>query len=134
MTIGCIKITTVTVSDTQFLLETSITNATIYNGQRVRLCVHANIPATSTVVPVFLVINGENIPLMDSIGNTLQSDQVRNCYCYCGVFGTEPLHLKLNTVTAKSQATPISTVPSATTEPAGAAAVEGDIDEFIWSE
>lgn len=113
----CIKITSVTASDTEFLLNTTITNATIYNGQRIRFCIHADFPATTTVAPVFIVINGENIPLMDAIGNTLQSDQIKNCYCYCAVFGTEPLHLKLNTLTCKSQATATNVVPAAAEEP-----------------
>ena len=117
----CIKINTVTSTADNFLLETTITNATIFNGQKVRFCIHADIPATTTVAPVSIVINGENIPLLDAIGNTLQNDQIKNCFCYCAVFGTEPLHLKLNTLTCKSQATATSVVPAATgTEEEGA--------------
>ena len=55
----CIKINTVTSTADNFLLETTITNATIFNGQKVRFCIHADIPATTTVAPVSIVINGE---------------------------------------------------------------------------
>lgn len=112
--IRCIKINSVSSTATEFLLETAITNATIYNGQKVRFCIHTNIPASTTVVPVFIVINGVNIPLMDALGNTLQSDQIKNCFCYNAIFGTEPLHLKLCTMTNRSQATATSVVPDTT--------------------
>ena len=113
--IHCIRINSVSSTATEFLLETTITNTTIYNGQRIRFCIQADIPSTTTVVPVFIVVNGVNIPLMDALGNTLQSDQIRNCLCYTAVFGTEPLHLKLCSVTYKSQATATSVVPDSTT-------------------
>lgn len=114
--IHCIKIGSVTSSATSLLLDTDITNATIYNGQKVRFCIHATMPATTTVVPVYITINETDIPLQDALGNTLYSDQVRPCYCYSAVFGTEPIHLKLCTLTNKSQATACSVIPEADTE------------------
>lgn len=118
--IQCLRIGSVTTSDTDFLLDTTITNATIYNGQKIRFCIHADIPATTTVVPVSITINETNIPLQDALGNTLFSDQIKNCYCYTAVFGTEPIHLKLCTLTCKSQATASSVVPGAEAEEGGA--------------
>lgn len=114
--VQCIRIGSVTSSATSLLLDTSITNATIYNGQKVRFCIHADFPATTTVVPVFITINETDIPLQDALGNTLYSDQIRNCYCYTAAFGTEPIHLKLCTLTCKSQAVASSVIPEADTE------------------
>lgn len=52
------------------------------------------LPVMNTVVPVLIHINGINVPLLDSIGNTMFSDQIHEGTRYNLVFGSNPEHFK----------------------------------------
>ena len=86
----------------------NITNESITdleNCERFVLILTQNLPAMTTIVPVYLVINGQNYPVQDLIGNNLMSDQLkyfpqsRNCCVQQGVariiFGSNPNHFKV---------------------------------------
>ena len=109
----CIKVTSVTISGGTMILNTGITGRTICNGEKNVVCICAPIPASTTVVPVVLNINGVNIAMQDYLGNVLQSDQIRCRQAYVGVWGTlEPIHFKLCTCTKRSQAAALSVTPA----------------------
>ena len=110
----CYKVTGVTVSTTEIALNTAIQNISICNGQNVCICLKdVDFPASTTVLPVFIQINGTNVPLLDSIGNTLFSDQIKCIKCLPGVWGTNPLHIKVCSPRPRSQAAALSVTPGA---------------------
>ena len=89
--------------------------STLTNCQRFTLVLPIDLPAMTTIVPVYIAItiNGvsTNIPLQDVIGNNFMSDQLRNlpknaCNCF-GIarliYGGNPQHFKvLNCVPSSS--------------------------------
>lgn len=92
----------------------------LFNGQRFRLITCLAFPAVTTLVPVYIEINGTSYPVLDENGNTLMSDQVRSRRCYNLLFGTNPVHFILKQCSCPSQATP--SVVAITTTTGGAAA------------
>ena len=109
-----IQVTAAEVTGGELVLTTGLTNRTIYNGERNVLCIATEIPASATVVPVVVEINGVNIPLQDVLGNTLQSDQIQSRCAFPGIWGTLPLHFKLCSCVRKSQASERQVVPATT--------------------
>ena len=110
-----IKITSATITGGTLLLSTGLTGKTIRNGGRSNLCICTDLPVSTTVVPVEIVINDTNIPMQDVLGNTLQSDQITSRCAFPGVWGTQPLHFKLCNCLRRSVATAEETVPGDTT-------------------
>ena len=104
-----IKVTSVTISDGTMVLNTGVTGKTLINGERNVFCICSSIPASTTVVPVYININGTNYAIQDWLGNALQSDQIKCRQAYVGMWGTlSPIHFKLCTCTKRSQAAPSS--------------------------
>ena len=107
-----IKVTEAAVSGGTLVLATNVTGKTYENGERIVFCICTTIPASATIVPVEITINGVNIPILDNLGNTLQSDQIRSRQPYVAVWGTlGDGHLKLCTCTRRSQAAPAEITP-----------------------
>ena len=116
-----IKVTSVEITGGTMILNTGITGKSICNGEKNVICICTTIPASTTVVPVVLSINGVNIAMQDHLGNVLQSDQIKCRQAYAGVWGTlAPVHFKFCTCTPRSQAAPISVIPADTTAAEGA--------------
>lgn len=76
------------------------------NGECFRLITCLAFPAITTLVPVYIQINGTNYPVLDSLGNTLMSDQIRCRRAYRVAFGTMPNHFIVKQCVLPSQATP----------------------------
>lgn len=109
-----IKATSYTVGSS-FNINTDFSISTLTNCQRFTLVLPIDLPAMTTIIPVYVVItvNGTstNIPLQDVIGNNFMSDQLRNlpknaCNCF-GIarliYGGNPQHFKvLNCVPSSS--------------------------------
>lgn len=91
------------------VINTNSTVSTLYNGATYLLLTCPALPAMATVVPVFIRIEGTNIPLQDAIGNTLFSDQIHQGIRYELVYGTTPSHFKLRHCSCLSSATPSTT-------------------------
>ena len=107
-----IKVTSVEITGGTMVLNTGITGKTIFNGEKSVICICSTIPASTTVVPVVININGTNIAMQDCLGNVLQSDQIECRHPYVGIWGTlAPIHFKLCTSTDRSQATATSVIP-----------------------
>lgn len=109
-----IRVTSAEITGGTLVLATGLTNKVIRNGSKNIICVCVDIPSSTTIVPVEIVINDTNIPLQDVLGNTLQSDQIGSRCCYVGVWGTNPLHFKLCACTSRSQATARTVTPGTT--------------------
>lgn len=60
-----------------FNINTSFTDADLENGKRYILVLNKDLPAMSTIVPVYLQVNGIYYPMQDILGNSLMSDQLR---------------------------------------------------------
>lgn len=109
-----IRVTSAEITEGTLVLTTGLTNRTIRNGNRNVICICTDIPTSTTVVPVEIVINDTNIPMQDVLGNTLQSDQIKSRCAFPGVWGTNPLHFKLCSCTNRSQATARTATPGTT--------------------
>lgn len=84
--------------------RTSLTQ--LRNGECFRLITCLAFPAVTTLVPVYLSINGTSYPVLDEFGNTLMSDQIRCRRAYRLTFGTASGHFIVNQCLEPSQATP----------------------------
>lgn len=92
---ACYKISTINAPGATLNLVIPKNSITVRNGERSCFYIAAEIPASTTVLPVYFEINGATVPLYDLLGNTLYSDQIR-CGCTIpGVWGTNPTHFKL---------------------------------------
>lgn len=91
------------------VINTTSSAAILYNGASYVLCLYPELPSMSTVVPVYINVNGTNIPLQDVIGNTLQSDQIHPGRKYELVYGSSPAHFKMRHCCCLSCATAGST-------------------------
>lgn len=67
--------------------------ANIVNQQRFCFVLCQSIPATTTPEPVYLVINGNNVPLLDCFGNTVYSNTISSRKLYKGVYGNNSAHV-----------------------------------------
>lgn len=103
---ACYNITSVTASGTDLTLTLPISALTIKNGQRACFKICTSLPTGTTILPVVFQIGTTTVPIMDMLGNTLYSDQLKTCTCIPGVWGTNPNHFKLCAcVNGKSAAT-----------------------------
>lgn len=111
---ACYKISTINTPGTTLNLVIPKDSITVRNGERACFYIAAEIPASTTVLPVYFEINGATVPLYDLLGNTLYSDQIRKGVTIPGVWGTNPEHFKLcSCVEGRSQATEaIITLPT----------------------
>ena len=103
-----IKITSAAATATELNLTANITTKTVCNGERDAFCICTTLPTLTSIVPVNLVIGTTSIPLLDSFGNTLQSDQISSRTLYVGVWGTNDLHFRLFTCVPRSQSTALN--------------------------
>lgn len=90
-----------------FNINTSFTDSDLENGKRYILVLNQNLPAMTTIVPVYLQVNGTYYPMQDLLGNSLMSDQLRffprsasNCGCGSSgvariIFGSNVGHFKV---------------------------------------
>lgn len=90
-----------------FNINTSFTDADLENGKKYILVLNQNLPAMTTIVPVYLQVNGTYYPMQDILGNSLMSDQLRffprqtnNCGCRGAgiariIFGSNVGHFKV---------------------------------------
>lgn len=78
---------------------------TLYNGELFKLVTCITVPAMTSILPVYITVNGVNYPVQDIIGNNLMSDKIHSRRRYRLVFGTNPAHFKLTTCVGTSQAT-----------------------------
>ena len=90
------------------------------NGEDFKLITCLPFPSVTTLVPVILVLNDVEYPMLTLNGNTLMSDQIRCRQCYRIQFGTYPTHFIVKQCLRPSQAAPTSV--SATAPPAAPAA------------
>lgn len=110
-----LKATSYTVTGSDFTIVTAPvcpcrgTLSQLCNGEMVRLITCLAFPAVTTLVPVFIQINGNNYPVLDHYGNTLYSDQIRCRRVYRLVFGTNPARFMVKQCLEPSQATPTYT-------------------------
>lgn len=90
----------------------------LFNRSWFRLITCLAFPSVPSVVPVFISINGVSYPVLDEIGNTLKSDQIRCRRAYKLVFGTGSSHFMVKQCLPVSQstATYVSATPP-TSEP-----------------
>lgn len=103
---ACYKISTINTPGATLNLVIPKDSITVRNGERACFYIAAEIPASTTVLPVYFEINGATVPLYDLLGNTLYSDQIRTGVTIPGVWGTNPEHFKLcSCVEGRSQAT-----------------------------
>lgn len=107
---ACYKISTINTPGATLNLVIPKNSLTVRNGERACFCIATQIPASTTVLPVYFEVNGATVPLYDLLGNTLYSDQIRCGMTIPGVWGTNPVHFKLcSCVEGRSQATAVST-------------------------
>lgn len=104
-----IKITSAAITDGELVLTANVTTKTVCNGEKDAFCVCTTLPVSTTVVPVTLQIGDTSIPLLDSFGNTLYSDQITCRTPYIGTWGTNALHFRICTCVPRSQATEATT-------------------------
>ena len=105
-----------------FNISTDFTDNGVENGKRYILVLNKDLPAMTTVIPVYLQINGEYYPMQDLLGNNLMSDQLRafprkvsNCGCVSSgiariVYGANPPHFKVLICLPTSSAVPTEEV------------------------
>lgn len=89
-----------------FNINTDFTDSDLENGKRYCLILNKDLPAMTTIVPVYLQVNGTYYPMQDILGNSLMSDQLRffpRNVSPCGrcsgiariIFGANPGHFKV---------------------------------------
>lgn len=110
-----LKATSYTATATELTIVVDPSVFALYNGKIYHLLTCVTLPVITSIVPVFISINGTTYPVMDCIGNNLMSDQVKSRHCYKMVFGTNPNHFKLCEGMCKSAATVSRTVVPAAT-------------------
>jgi hypothetical protein len=98
--------TSYTVGST-FNINTTFTDTDIENGKRYVLVLNKNLPSMTTIIPVYLEVNGTYYPMQDRLGNNLMSDQLRSfprnvasCGCVSSgvariVYGSNTGHFKV---------------------------------------
>ena len=79
------------------------------NNEMFHLITCLAFPTLTTVLPVYITINGTDIPVMTKNGNTLMSDQIRSRHKYCLKYGTNPSHFITEQCLPLSQATASAT-------------------------
>lgn len=102
-----IRATSYTVGSS-FNINTNFNINKLENGMRFLLILPVDLPAMTTIIPVYVIINVNgtptNIPVQDIIGNNLMSDQLKflpkNCRCNSQgiarvIFGSNPNHFKV---------------------------------------
>jgi hypothetical protein len=100
-----IKITAATITEGNLVLTANVTSKTVCNGERDVFCICTTLPVSTTITPVVLAIGATQVPLLDPIGNTLYSDQIKTRTPYFGTWGTNETHFRLFTCVQSSQAT-----------------------------
>lgn len=104
-----IKITSAAITGGTLVLTANVTTKTVCNGERDAFCICTTLPTSTSVVPVEIQIGATTIPLLDSFGNTMYSDQITCRTPYVGVWGTNALHFRIFTCIPRSQATAAKT-------------------------
>lgn len=102
---------------TSLVINTNSQLTELVNGACYLLLTCPSLPTMSTVVPVYIKIQGSTIPLNDAIGNTLFSDQLLSGRRYDIIFGGTPSHFRLRHCSNLSRAVP--TITTITAEEVG---------------
>lgn len=106
-----LRATGYTVSDTEMKIDAVPTCTckgaltSLRNNEMFHLITCLAFPALTSVLPVYVTINGNDIPVMTENGNTLMSDQIRSQRRYCLRYGTNPSHFITEQCLPLSQAT-----------------------------
>lgn len=84
-----------TQSGGSFNILTGFTESDVDNGKCYKLILCTSLPSVASIMPCTVQFNGVQIPLLDSIGNRVMSDQLHTRKCYHCVYGTNLGHLIL---------------------------------------
>lgn len=121
-----IRATSYTVGNS-FNINTNFNINEINNGMKFLLVLPIDLPAMTSIVPVYVIINVNgvptNVPVQDILGNNLMSDQLRffptNQNCRCSnqrlvriAFGSNPIHFKVLQCLPESSAVRVDVTPS----------------------
>lgn len=116
-----LKVTGISSTSTDLAILTSGTH-TLTNGCMYDLIVCTKVPSMTTVLPVVIQVNGVNYPLLDRIGNTVMSDQIKCRTRYRMFYGaTSPHFLTISCLcpTVNYATMAATTTDTSTTEGAG---------------
>lgn len=81
-----------------FLIATPSNTVTAVNKEKIDLIFTVEAPAGGEAFPVYVVINGANVPVYDKYGNKLLGVSIktrRNLHAYFGTNGAAGAHLQL---------------------------------------
>lgn len=86
-----LKVTSISTTATNLVIgvtgSVGVTNGCMYD-----LIVCTKMPSMTTVLPVVIQVNGVNYPLLDRIGNTVMSDQIKCRTRYRMFYGATSPH------------------------------------------
>lgn len=94
-------------------IYTGFTDTHVKNGKCYKLITCASLPSITLIVPVLVEFNGSFIPLLDCLGNSVMSDQIRSRRCYHVEYGNNNPHLILRQPICESAFESGSTAPAA---------------------
>ena len=101
-----LKVTSIVNNGSTLNLTVTPNLSKLCNGQLFRLIICTDIPVLTSVLPVYVVLGNSAYPILDCIGNTFYSDQLKSRTAYPLVFGTSAPHFKLRQCSERSSATP----------------------------
>lgn len=81
-----------------FLIATPDSTLVASDKEKISLIFRAGVPSGSAALPVYVVVNGANVPVYDKYGNKLLGVSVRtrkNLHAYFGTNGAAGSHIQL---------------------------------------
>jgi len=81
-----------------YLIATPNNSVTAVDKEKISLVFTAGAPSTGAALPVYVVINGANVPVYDKYGNILLGVSIktrRNLHAFYGTNGAAGAHLQL---------------------------------------
>lgn len=81
-----------------FLGATPDSTVNAVDKEKISLIFKVGVPSAGAALPVFVVVNGENVPVYDKYGNKLLGVSIKtrkNLHAYFGTNGAEGAHLQL---------------------------------------
>lgn len=115
MNYNTIYVSNATTSDTEVVLIPNRAIKTLDNTGSYRLVICCNATATANL-PVFIQVNGENIPLLCKAGNTVCSSQLKKRVNYGIMYGNENAGYVNGQFVIQDRICPkASTIPATTT-------------------
>lgn len=89
------RVTSVVVSETAVTLDFNAP-VTLTNTQRICFKVCTAIPAGGENLPVVMTANGATVAVWNKYGNPMLGGELKNCKCYCGLYGSTTPHVITN--------------------------------------